>query len=143
MAATGGSVGHRRRRGTTKEQRAQLKRRRWLEGIELKQLQEVPAPEPLDDDPMPAMGPCFKRAKEVAEDEEFPPILKRVFCVVAAYADAGVNDPSLRMIASRAKTTKPNTMFMLRRLEMRGLLRVVWAKVKDDTNVYTVVFRDD
>lgn len=121
--------------------RLEAEKRQQIAGIERRAVKEVPRT--YAGDPRPGKGRNLKRAIGVSARLEFPPLKQRVFGAIAAYADGGVHDPSLRMIAARAKVTKPVAMFLIRDLERRGLIEVVWALGEDEPNVYKIIWLDD
>jgi hypothetical protein len=102
-------------------------------------LNAIPDADAYPVDPDPQVGEQFRYVLQLAQKAEFGPIKSRVFLAVAAYADAHVSDPSLRQIAGRAKTTKPNAMFLLRDLELDGYIKVKWTKHRNQPHKYKII----
>src|SRR4051794_7202660 len=113
MGKTVGSGRAARRRRTPEDQEKRDRRARL--GQELSRLREIP-PIPRNETP-PARGPLLRRAMSDPVKESMGPYKHKLFCLVAAYADAGDSSPQMRSLAARMGSTVPNVMFLLRALE--------------------------
>jgi hypothetical protein len=109
-------------------------------GAELAILQNIPPKEP--EAVGPERGEMFERAIDDDVKASMGPLKHKVFCLICAYADAGVNDPPMTQLAARATLTMPATMFLIRALELKGRLRVQWATQAGERNIYEPIFRD-
>jgi hypothetical protein len=75
----------------------------------------------------PTAGPRFKAVHAAPAVQKLAPDEKKAICLIAAYADAGQVDPSVRALAERLGMRVAKVDRLLEALEAAGLLAIRWS----------------
>jgi hypothetical protein len=91
-----------------------------------------PQPQPIRD---AVAGPQFQHAQLYGPKHRAH---KKVYATIAAYADAGIDDPAVREITHRVKLRAPDVLAIVRELEEQRWITVQWAPRPQLRNRYVI-----
>jgi DNA-binding MarR family transcriptional regulator len=86
--------------------------------------------------PKPVAGPLFRQAAKIDAGGDKR---RKLLCLLAAYADAGIDDPSIAQLAKRAQIPRGIVVVVVEKLEAAGLLAVYRGDpTRQERNRYTL-----